>query len=413
MECRFRKGVSTMEYNRRSFLKTSVTTVAAAGFLPFLKSPRLLAGEETSQKKIITRVLGRTKLEIPVVSFGVMRADTGALVRAAYNAGVTHFDTAHSYQQGRNEEMLGEVFEKIPRHSYILATKIQPEERNRDKGTLGPASTKEAFLKRLDTSLRRLKTDYVDILYLHAVSTREEMLHPEMLAALEEAKKTGKTRFIGVSTHRNVEGILEIAIECGIYDVVLAAMNFQHQNPKHLRELTAAAAQAGIGIIAMKTMAGAYYDKERTKPINCKAALKWVLEDPAVTTSIPGVTTFEQLQENISVNYDITLTEEERASLIPDSQSKGMSCDGCEACIPTCKHRSAHLPDVMRAYMYAYGYGASLHARNVLDETAENMQLCLSCEECTAHCAKGLPIGERLRDIYRLAHVPREFLAEV
>ncbi len=393
--------------DRRSFLRTSLGTVAAVS-IPFSSS---LMSQSKEKKKPITRTLGRTGLQIPVVSFGVMRADTGGLVRAAYEGGITHFDTAHSYQQGKNEVMLGEVLSQYPRSSYILGTKIQPEERNRDKGTLGPASTKEAFLKRFDVSLQRLKTDYVDILYLHAVSTRDEMLHPEMLGALEEAKKSGKARFVGVSTHRNVEEIIAVAVKSGFYDVVLASMNFQHQNPKELRAATTAAAKAGIGIIAMKTMAGAFYDKERTKPINCKAALKWVLEDPNVTTSIPGISTFEQLQENMSVNYDIVLTEEERASLIPDTQSKGMYCDGCEQCINQCKHRIQVIPETMRAYMYAYGYGSTLQARDVLDEIQTHLQPCTNCKECTVQCIKGLPVAERLHDICRLVTVPREFLS--
>lgn len=387
--------------DRRSFLRTTLGTAA------LLSVPiPLVAYEDKKQKqKIIRRVLGRTKLVIPVVSFGVMRADSGALVRAAYEAGVTHFDTAHSYQQGRNEIMLGEIFANVPRESYILATKIQP--RDREKGKIG----KDVFLERLEISLQRLKTPYVDILYAHALSSPEEVNDPEILGALEEAKKRGKARFIGVSTHRNVEEVIEAMIANGAYDVVLASMNFQHQNPKRLREVTAAAAKAGIGVVGMKTMAGAFYDKERTKPINCKAALKWVLEDPNVTTTIPGVTTFEQLQENLSVNYDCTLTDEERASLIVDPESKGMSCDGCEQCVKSCKHHLRDIPNYMRAYMYAYGYSAPLQAREVIDDIGDAGTLCSTCGECTAVCQKSLPIGERIRDVRRLATVPREFLA--
>ncbi|HOV98080.1 MAG TPA: aldo/keto reductase [Bacteroidota bacterium] len=399
------KGKIMEEFDRRKFLKATLSTAAA------LSVPISFAQSKDKKKKPITRVLGKTGLRIPVISYGVMLANNPALLRAAYDAGITHFDTAHSYQNGRNEEMIGEVLSKVPRKSYILATKIKPAEHDRTKGTIGPASTKEAFLNRLDISLKRLKTDYVDILYLHGISTQEEAYHPEMLAALEEAKKSGKTHFIGVSTHRNVEGVLEAVTEEGIHDVVLASINFQNQNPKRLREVTAAASKAGIGIIAMKTMAGGYYDKERTKPVNYKAALKWVLEDPAVTTCIAGLTAFEHLQENISVNYDITLTDEERASLIPDTQSKGMACDGCEQCIQSCRYHLSILPDAMRAYMYTYGYGATLKAREIVDEGKEEFQVCKSCDICSAHCVKNLPISERVKDVARLENVPIEFLA--
>ncbi|NLO01586.1 MAG: aldo/keto reductase, partial [Bacteroidales bacterium] len=176
--------------NRRIFIKTSALGATGALF------SKQMMGHETAgyiekksnEGKIVTRKLGKTGMELPVISFGVMRADNPNLIKAAMSAGIKHFDTAHGYQNGNNEKMLGEVLKNYPRTSFTIATKVKPEE-------------KEGFLEKLDISLERLKMDYVDILYLHALSSREEVLSESNIDALQTARKLGKTKFIGFSTH--------------------------------------------------------------------------------------------------------------------------------------------------------------------------------------------------------------------
>ena len=136
------------ELDRRSFLKTSVLGTSAA-----LAAPSLLARfqsaapspapEEKNTRPVVRRKLGKTGISLPVVSMGVMRADSPALVRAALKAGIVFFDTAHGYQKGRNEEMLGEVFTGVQRSSYIIATKVPPEEMDRQTNTIGSGSPKK------------------------------------------------------------------------------------------------------------------------------------------------------------------------------------------------------------------------------------------------------------------------------
>jgi aryl-alcohol dehydrogenase-like predicted oxidoreductase len=397
--------------DRRLFLRTSVLGTSAALAAPSLltRLPSVVP-EEKNKKPVLRRTLGKTGISLPVVSMGVMRADSPALIRAALDAGIVLFDTANGYQKGRNEEMLGQVLSTVPRSSYVIATKVSPEDIDRQKDTIGAGSTKEAFLKHFDESLRRLKLKSVDILYVHGVSTREQTLFPEMIAAVKEAKKSGKAKFVGVSVHKNMETVIDAAVESGVYDVVLAAINFQYGDPEKFRKATARAAAAGIGVIAMKTMAGGFFDKDKKKQVNCKAALKWVLQDPNITTCIPGMTTFDQLQENCSVNFDLTLTDEEKASLAMRDSGEGMFCDGCSQCSSPCAKRLA-IPDLMRAYMYAYGYGATRQAKEVLSEGRTSSDPCRGCPVCTARCVKGFPIRERVSDVSRLAGIPDEFLA--
>ena len=125
---------------------------------------------------IIRRQLGKTGIEIPIVSFGVMRSDNPSLVKSAFQKGFVHFDTAHGYQEGRNETMLGEFFKDVPRESFVLATKVSPDDVNRETGELGPGATKENILTKFDLSLKRLQLKYVDILYFHGVSNPENCL---------------------------------------------------------------------------------------------------------------------------------------------------------------------------------------------------------------------------------------------
>ena len=112
-----------------------------------LVSGSVNAGSIKGGPEMITRTLGQTGLELPILSMGVMRADTPNIVKAAYDSGVKLFDTAHGYQRGKNEEMLGEFFKDRSRDSFTIATKVIPPGINRKTGELGPEFTKEGFLE--------------------------------------------------------------------------------------------------------------------------------------------------------------------------------------------------------------------------------------------------------------------------
>ena len=117
------------EFDRRKFLRTSVLGGASAilASASFASSSFAAHRRELEDKPVIKRRLGKTGIELPIVSFGVMRADSPALVHAAIKEGIMLFDTAHGYQGGKNEEMLGDVLKDYPRDSFVLATKVPPE----------------------------------------------------------------------------------------------------------------------------------------------------------------------------------------------------------------------------------------------------------------------------------------------
>jgi predicted aldo/keto reductase-like oxidoreductase len=383
--------------DRRNFIKSSVMGAS----LSLLSSPltafaRQAGPSPGARGKIITRRLGKTGIELPVVSMGVMRADNPALVRAALESGMKHLDTAHGYQKGNNESMLGDVLKDHPRDSFVISTKVPPD-------------AKDAFLASLDLSLKRLQMEYVDILYVHGLTSGDDVLSASTLEALTAARESGKARHVGVSTHRNEPEVIRAAVRSGVYEVVLTSVNFKQDHYPEVKRAIAEAAAAGVGIIAMKTMAGAFHDKERTKPVNCRAALKWVLQDENVTTAIPGITTFDQLADNSGVNNDLALTEDEKSSLIPGKSEGGLYCPGCPGCSDRCT-RGLPVPEIMRAYMYTYGYGDARLAQDLLAGLRIDGNPCGECAECTVGCPRGFDLPVRVRDISRLTSVPSEFL---
>jgi predicted aldo/keto reductase-like oxidoreductase len=252
--------------------------------------------------------------------------------------------------------------------------------------------------------------DHVDILYLHAIKTRADALAPSMLEALQLARESGRARFVGVSTHKNEPEVIDAAIESGVYDVVLTSVNFKQDHYLEVKKAIERAARAGMGIVGMKTMAGGFLDKAKKQPLNCKAALKFVLQDENVCTTIPGITSFEQLAENASVNEDLTMSDEEKAGLVSGRLEGGLYCQGCEHCVAGCP-KQLPIPDMMRAYMYTYGYRDLALAQNVFRTLGISGNPCDGCSSCGAQCVKGFNVAERIADVSRVSSIPAEFLS--
>ena len=395
---------------RRAFLKKGFWGAAGLSALSSSVLPGLTQTSGQEKKgKFLYRTLGRTGIRLPVISMGIMNADNENLVRAALDAGIVHLDTAHGYQRGRNEEMIGRVLKDRPRNSYVIATKVPGTPRDYNTGLFSAETKGETFLQMLDLSLKRLGLEQVDILYLHNVQFRDSVLFEPLLKALETAKSSGKARFVGISTHGNQAEAIQAATDSKFYDVVLTGYNFREQNLGALDKAIARAAKAGLGLVAMKPLAGVYWDKEKLDPINVKAALKWVLRNPHITTVIPGMTAFDHLQTDLSVMEDLTLTPQEEKELRLEVKSGGLYCQQCRACLPQCP-AGLPLPSLMRSYMYAYGYGNLGAAHDVLASLRLPAEPCGECSTCRVDCASAFDIKDRVTDILRLSQAPREFL---
>jgi predicted aldo/keto reductase-like oxidoreductase len=405
------ENMEKSKLNRRRFLKSGILGLAgtAAGSALLNASPKYSVKPRVEKEKFIYRNLGRTGFKLPIVSMGVMNADNPNLVAAALDSGIIMLDTAHGYQKGKNEGMIGSVVKDRNRDSYVLATKVAYQ-KDRKTGLYPPDKNVQSFEDEFNISLKRLGLDYVDILYIHGISVKETVFFEPALKFLEKMKKEGKIRFTGFTTHRNEHNMLDAAVECGKYDVVLTAYNFRQKNKKEIGEAMGRAAKAGIGIVAMKTQAGVYWDKERQEPINMKAALKWALQNENVHTSIPGFTAFDQLELDLSVMADLTLTAKEKADLRLEGAltQAGLYCQQCGTCEKQCP-ANVDVPSLMRSYMYAYGYKNLSLAQGTVEELGSNLP-CSDCSSCSIRCPNGFDIPEKVQDIIRLKAIPQEFL---
>ena len=396
--------------NRRQFIVGGLSGLALAGLAP----GRLGAAEAAPNPDpdIVIRKLGATGLELPLVSMGVMNADNPNLVAAALDSGIKMLDTAHYYQRGRNEEMVGEVIKDRSRDGFVVATKARASTVDRSEvqdSNKATRESEESFIQKVELSLERLHTDYVDILYLHSCKSREDALDEMALSAMQTLKKQGKIRHIGVSTHSNQAEVIEAALESGVYEVVLTAYNFKTKNREELERAMERAAAKGLGVVAMKTQAGVFWDKERTQPIPMKAALRWALRQDYVHTAIPGFTTFDQLEDDLLVMKEPTLTTEEAASLETQEKLAGLYCQQCGTCLDQCP-ADLNIPVLMRGYMYAHGYRNLLSAKDVVNGLGRGDLPCATCESCSVNCPQDFDVRERALDVARIGQVPDDFL---
>ena len=394
MTCRGR------DYSRREFMTKPLVGLASAGLLhaskQMLGGEALLAADASATGKVIQRRLGRTGVTLPVVSMGVMNADIPGLLVRAYELGVRHFDTAAVYQGGRNEETLGNfVKAQGVRDKVIIATKVGFPPPLRGASAV---QMKANFLKVFEGCLQRLQMDYVDVLHYHDSRTAADVDSPGVQEAMADLKKQGKLRFVGVSTHAGQVEVLNAVAQGGFHDVVTLAFNFTMAENKALLEAMKNAAAKGVGLIAMKTQAGGRSSEDR---IRHTAALKWVLQNEAITTAVPGVTKFEQIDLDFSVASNLGFTPDEQQFLGDKALKASLEfCQQCGECVPSCPHR-VDIPTLMRTHMYAMQYGNAYQAQATLADVPpeSGLDVCRSCTGCRASCANTVNIVRKISEL--------------
>jgi predicted aldo/keto reductase-like oxidoreductase len=394
--------------DRRWFLKNTSIGVLGAG----LFGNKSLASTIKDQKnelpgKLVYRTLGKTSIKVPVIGMGILSSGSSALIKAALDAGITHFDsTAGQPQQMRNEETIGKVFKGRPRESVIYGTKIHlPQDYK--TGLYEKTATEKEFTGNLDAALKRLQMDYVDILYHHMVSRRESAFYEPVMKAMGKAKKAGKARVLGMTSHSNVPEVVQAAIDSKFYEVIMASYNPRQINLLQVKEAIANAAKAGLGVVAIKIIRGDI--EEGQKPINPGASLKWVLQDTNVHATVPGFSNFDEMNIDLSVMEDLSLTDSEMNDLKREESFSGLFCQGCGQCLQHCK-AELPIPDLMRAYMYIYGYRQPALAHSLLTSLELPHKVCEDCSSCQVVCQNGWKVSEKICDIVRLRDVPSSFL---
>ena len=283
--------------------------------------------------------------------------------------------------RGANEEMVGEAF-KGKREKVLIQTKVREHDEKRARASV-------------ERSLRRLRTDYIDILVWHSHSSKEEVSDTKLFEFMSKMKKEGKVRFTGFSSHRNMAPLLREAAKFNFHDVALVSYNFTHS--KDLKEAVALAAKSGIGIIAMKTQAGGF-KKEKMQGLSPhQAALKYVLMDQNVSCAVPGVTTIEQIEECAAVMG--TAFSKEDLETLKQYQAflHGRICTMCGGCIGECPDGVSH-GDLLRVVMYRNGYENDSPLKESLEMLAsQGIQRCFECSTCSIVCRRGLDVRTQIK----------------
>jgi len=397
--------------NRRKFIGLGTAAAATASFqaVNASASPSRDGGEgEPRIQRMVT--LGRTGLQVSDVSFGSSSLTDADLVRYAFDRGVNFFDTAESYRFGYAEEAIGEALHGV-RDKVVISSKTKA----------GASDTRKEMMEALEGSLRRLKTDYVDIYFNHAVNDVSRMKNPEWREFTDRAKEQGKIRFRAMSGHGSqLVPCLDYAIEQDLADVVLVAYNFG-QDPDfysrmrdavsfpaiqpHLPAVLDKAKRNNVGVIAMKTLMGARLNDMRPYEWEggtyAQAAFRWVLSSPRVDALLISMNSKNAINEYLDGSGDPTIQGGDfnllaRYAYLQNTRYCRHGCDGCEGACP----EGVQIAEVLRTRMYDVDYGD--HALATMDyaRLGTDAGACATCshQACLGACPFGLPIAHLTRD---------------
>jgi predicted aldo/keto reductase-like oxidoreductase len=357
---------------------------------------------DTVSRPAVSRPLGKTGLTVSALGFGCMTTSDPAVIERAADMGINYFDTARSYQGGNNERMVGAAL-GTRRAKVIVSSKT-------------PAKTRQDALADLDTSLRELRTDHLDIWFLHNRNAPAD-LNDDLFEAQQIAKKAGKIRFAGVSTHFDMHNMLPYLVKLGRTDVILTTYNFTMK--PEMTSAIEAARRAGIGVVAMKALAGGFSRIQRgdrlygaqpdklTSVLKQEgalgAAIRWVLKNKSVDTAIVCMTDFDQLEENYRAAVEAWSPKDKKLLTAQLAWIRPMYCRSCGECGGVCP-KGVPVPDVLRILSYADGYGEFALARErFLELPAEaRTARCGDCASCGLHCSHGVAVRERVGRAHEL-----------
>jgi len=426
--------------DRRDFLRASAAGLAGVG-TTLAAGPAATAAATTapaSAKIKSYRALGRTGFKASDIGIGTSQTFPTEVLKAALDAGVNYFDTGEGYGRGAAERSIGEAIKGRDRKSLFITTKFRFE---------GLADT-AAVAAKLDESLGRLQTDYVDCLMMNpptAASVKNEIYH----GAIAELKKQGKVRFAGAGTHgartpgqgEPMDQILLAAVEDGRFDVLLLVYNFLQKEPGE--KILEAASKKGLGLTIMKSNPlGRYYDtmsrieqlKKDGQPVDERlqksmeqmaetakqaesfiqknglktpaevkaAALKFVLSDPRVHTLNLAFNTFDDVQNLLALSGQ-TLGGKDRVLLASYEEECGsLYCrHACGICEPACPS-GVPVNTIMRYNHYFEAQGSEKYAMG--EYAALETARADACRTCEGYCERACPYGVPVRGLLCLAH---------
>lgn len=321
--------------------------------------------------------LGKTNLEVNKNGFGALPIqrcnmdEAVEILKKAYDNGINFFDTAHFYTD--SEEKMGNAFEDIPRENIFLASKTAAE-------------SPEDFWSDLETSLKSLKTDYLDLYQFHNLSFVPKA-EDDLFKAMLEAKEKGLVEHIGITTHKITHAYE--AIESGLYETL--QYPFSYLSGDEELKLVEKCKTLDIGFIAMKAMGGGLIK-------NSKASFAYINQFDNVLP-IWGIQKLSELEEFLSYDETTILTDALKAEIENDKKELGDNfCRGCGYCMPCPEEINISLCSRMSLWIRRFPTEPNLDERT--QEIMKKTLDCVECYECVDKCPYELDIPQLLKENY-------------
>jgi hypothetical protein len=353
--------------SRRNFLKTVGTAGITSLVLPLAAPAHADAAPATPGDRVPVRPFGNTGVDVSILSLGGMFdiPNNQLLLKQAVRWGVTYWDTANSYGGGRSETGIGEYFSRYPedRRNIFLVTK-------------SGAWTTGGMTRHLEKSLERMQTDYIDLYFVHSVSSIREM-DDDIKAWGEKAKASGKVRYFGFSTHSNMEECLLGAARLGWIDGVMMTYNYRLMHTDDMRRAVDACVKAGIGLTAMKTQGGGQVRTHTESELELagrflqkgftdgQAKLMAVWENPQISSICSQMPNLTLLMSNVAAAVDKTQLGAAERDLLQAvaAETESLYCAGCTRICESALSEKVPVGDIMRCLMYRHSYGDPERAR--------------------------------------------------